>query len=320
MMYVDPDGELAWFIPILIGAAIGAGTNVATNWDAITQNGFNFGKFLSYAGVGAVSGGVGAISGPFAPLAWAASGAISGAGNAAISGGNVFQGLWMGATTGLVGGKIGQSIAPHIGKVLNHVTVNGTSLSSIPVLNGAIGGGLGGAAVGGAIGFGVGYAQTKTLDGALKGAGEGALSGLKTGAIAGAASASATALAKWENPFTGNPIGSKVDGLSMVEHQRVKASMDYRNKLIDASEASKSVFEGGAAIETRKDGNVKISFENMGNGKYKVRVTHFDAIGNIKGIYNTINTPVKLNLPNLPSYQIDKGQPFNNHYLNGLYK
>ncbi len=67
MMYVDPDGELAWFIPIIIGAAIGAGSYTASvafslggfdNWDW-----FNF-AFSTWAGAigGGMSSGIGSAA------------------------------------------------------------------------------------------------------------------------------------------------------------------------------------------------------------------------------------------------------------------
>lgn len=56
-MHIDPDGRILPVI-IAIGAVIGAGVNVARNWDAIAQGGsISWGKALAFAGVGALEGG-----------------------------------------------------------------------------------------------------------------------------------------------------------------------------------------------------------------------------------------------------------------------
>ena len=54
--HIDPDGR---FIPVIIaiGAVIGAGVNVARNWDAINKGGqVNWGKALAFAAVGGFEG------------------------------------------------------------------------------------------------------------------------------------------------------------------------------------------------------------------------------------------------------------------------
>jgi len=60
ILYNDPDGD---WIHIAVGAVIGAGINVATHWDDITSDGFNWGEFGKAAGIGAVAGGITAATG-----------------------------------------------------------------------------------------------------------------------------------------------------------------------------------------------------------------------------------------------------------------
>ncbi|TAF72005.1 MAG: RHS repeat-associated core domain-containing protein [Bacteroidetes bacterium] len=79
LKYIDPSGEIAWFVPILIGAGLAIASNViqqgiASNW---TFKNFNWGSLLADALVGAV---LGAVSGGMANanvLAAASGNAIS---------------------------------------------------------------------------------------------------------------------------------------------------------------------------------------------------------------------------------------------------
>jgi len=115
VMMVDPDGELAWFIPIIAGAIINTALNaknINNVWDA-----------LGYAAVGAAAGaigggvgmhvGAGLKTGGF--LAGAISGASDGAsggfasgfGNTAVGGGSLTQSLKAGALGAGIGGLSG---------------------------------------------------------------------------------------------------------------------------------------------------------------------------------------------------------------------
>jgi RHS repeat-associated protein len=202
ILMVDRDGRLAWFIPIIIGAAIGAGSNVASNWDAITAGGsIDWGKLGSFAGVGAVSGAVGAASafaGPFAPLLWSASGSISGGGNALLRGESFLSGAGLGAASGLVGGAAGS----WAGNTIGSVVINGMNISS-PALQGAIGGAIGGL-FGGGVAGGVGAALTGGNIG--EGIWNGAKSGAFTGSVTGTIASVSTALIQGKNPFIGNKV------------------------------------------------------------------------------------------------------------------
>jgi RHS repeat-associated protein len=102
---VDPDGQLAWFVPIIIGAALNVGSQ------AIAGNIDNFWDGLGFAAVGGLAGYLGGIS-PAGILPGAGFGAASGATigtlNAAISGDNIGQSaLWGGITGGVLGGVSG---------------------------------------------------------------------------------------------------------------------------------------------------------------------------------------------------------------------
>ena len=129
MMYIDKDGRLAWFIPVIIGAFIGGVANVAVHWNDLG----GFWGALGYFGAGAVVGAVaglaatgvaGVVGGAFAVQAGfgygftvgftsgAVGGFIGGAGNAWINGASFSDGLKAGAagagvgalTGGLIGG------------------------------------------------------------------------------------------------------------------------------------------------------------------------------------------------------------------------
>ena len=54
LVYVDPDGEIAWFVPIIIGAAIFGTGNLTAH--AIKGDVNSFGDGLKYFGQGAIAG------------------------------------------------------------------------------------------------------------------------------------------------------------------------------------------------------------------------------------------------------------------------
>lgn len=63
MMGTDPNGE--WFvIDDLVVSLVAGISNVISNWDHITEHGFDLGKFGQYFGAGAVGGEVGLYAGP----------------------------------------------------------------------------------------------------------------------------------------------------------------------------------------------------------------------------------------------------------------
>jgi RHS repeat-associated protein len=202
LMGVDRDGRL-WHI--LIGAVIGAGINIYSNWDAIqsADGSINWGKFGAFASVGALAGGVGAATGGWGvPL----SGAISGGGNAWIRGENILLGAGIGGASAFVGGQLANKIAPSISSFLGNLSINGTQLSSIPVLHNGLTSGLVGSASGGIIGGGLGGTMSWFNGGSFsEGFSEGFRGGLKTGAISGTIAGTASTIGNYlregKNPF-----------------------------------------------------------------------------------------------------------------------
>ena len=63
--YVDPDGDLVWFVPV-IAAAVGGGLNVWKNWDHVQAGGLGAG--LKAFGVGAAAGVAAVYAAPAAAV------------------------------------------------------------------------------------------------------------------------------------------------------------------------------------------------------------------------------------------------------------
>ena len=91
-MMVDPDGELAWFVPIIVGAVVNTMVQgVAGNLD-------NFGDLALSLGIGALAGAAGVGAGQL----------VSGAlGASSTLGGSVINGALTGAAGGFAGGFVG---------------------------------------------------------------------------------------------------------------------------------------------------------------------------------------------------------------------
>ena len=137
LVYVDEDGEFAWFI---VAAAIGAVVNVATHWDEIRSSGNPWLAGLGYAAVGGAAGAVGMVTGGAAlGLATGISGGVVGGMLAGAAGGAAGGFLLGYGNTGLAGGDAGDMFRAG--------------------LNGAVSGALGGAAFGGLTGGVSSYLQ-----------------------------------------------------------------------------------------------------------------------------------------------------------------
>ena len=78
MMYVDPDGEVAWLIPILMGGIMNLGANI--------DNVGNFWDGLKYFGIGAAVGAASGVAGTYVSSLTSAMGAIPGAAVGALGG------------------------------------------------------------------------------------------------------------------------------------------------------------------------------------------------------------------------------------------
>jgi len=205
VIYIDPDGEFPWlFVAALV---LGAGTNVASNWDAITQNGFNWGKFVASAVVGAGSSALDFLG----PLGWAGGGFLSGFGNTLIQDGDFGDAIKFGITgsvTGTVSGYAGRFVDQNLASPL----INGLSIES-PVVKGLVGGAVGGLVIGGTMGvvFGEGDLGDRFKDGAISGA--------LLGGVTGTISAGLAAHEAGYDPFTGNPYnsGTKYSGYQGID-------------------------------------------------------------------------------------------------------
>ena len=196
VMMTDPDGEILPLIAVvaIVGGVINLGTNIAQG----NLSGYGFWETI---GRGAVSFGAGAASGALSlsgPMGWAAGGAIVGGANAGLGGGDIINGLVMGAATGLAGGAFGRALGPGLGRLAD-------GLADSPALNGAISGALGG----GLVGFGLGGISSLASGGDFwDGAWQGGAMGLLTGAIGGGAAAAKQAHDLGFNPWTGARMNS----------------------------------------------------------------------------------------------------------------
>ncbi|MDW3196362.1 MAG: RHS repeat-associated core domain-containing protein [Cytophagales bacterium] len=150
VMMVDPDGEIAWFVPIIIGAAVNVGIN------AYEGNINNFWDGLGYAAVGAAAGALG--GGLSAGVSSALGGTGFGAGfSAAFSG-----------SAGLAG--------------------SGLTAATTSFFSGAAIGGIAGVGSGFVTGLGNGLVGGENIEEALRsGLREGAIGGLSRGLIGGVA-------------------------------------------------------------------------------------------------------------------------------------
>ncbi|MBB3571119.1 hypothetical protein [Rhizobium sp. BK491] len=95
--YQDRDGRFAWFVPIIVGAILGA-TAAAANHSNILQGALTGAIGGAFYWVGAELGG--------GPLAYAFAGGLSGFTNAALFGGDVPQATVGGAIVGVVSAEI----------------------------------------------------------------------------------------------------------------------------------------------------------------------------------------------------------------------
>ncbi len=134
LVFTDPDGELAWFVPVIIGAAIGgfSGYKIgkahgASGWNMAGYifGGAVIGGVAGYAGAAVYTASTGLIAGAggFAAgfnagmLSGMVAGAINGAGMAMLSGGNfsnvmasMTMGAWFGGVVGGIAGGITEGI------------------------------------------------------------------------------------------------------------------------------------------------------------------------------------------------------------------
>lgn len=132
--YVDPDGELAWFVPVIIGAAIGGFSGYMIG-DAAGAKGWDMAGYIAGGAlIGGLSGGAAAgisAAGGGAMLAGAGAGAVGGAGFSGLStgwdGNAILTGAVNGAIAGFVGGGVGSAIGGGWGALAGGASANLTS-------------------------------------------------------------------------------------------------------------------------------------------------------------------------------------------------
>lgn len=197
--HMDPDGRL-FGIDDLIAGVVGGILNVAFNAGNVN----NLGQALGYLGTGFISGVVATHPEFGGPLL---AGAILGAGNTAIQGGNLGQialGGAVGAATSWAGGTLNSSIAPLVSKMAQNV--------GSPIIRNSIQQAIGGAITGGAIG-GFFKGTMNSLNGGnfLEGFGEGLAQGVTAGVVGGVVGGVFKgvneAKALGVNPYTGKMYG-----------------------------------------------------------------------------------------------------------------
>ena len=118
LVYVDPDGEIAWFVPIIIGDVIG-GTSGAIIGHSKGAKGLDMvGYIAGGALIGGLSGGAASGVSALGGAAWwagAAAGAVAGAGFNGLATGWDGNAMLKGAAIGAIAGFVGGSIATTIG-------------------------------------------------------------------------------------------------------------------------------------------------------------------------------------------------------------
>ena len=236
MKFIDPSGEMPWFLPV-IGAFIGGIGNVIENWDVIDGFWQGFAAFSVGAGAGAATvatGGSGASVWAVGGVA-AAGSAVTGATNSVISQtGHNFHGInnvnWKGvgisATVGGVAGFAGG--AAGYGAVNMDLLVN---IFSSPVLRSAIVSPLAAGAGHVAGGTTANLFMGQSLDDAFTNSFGGIGSSLAIGGAIGIASTIGVSYASGINPWNGNPL----NGLTLTakdlhiesEVQRIKDGIEY---------------------------------------------------------------------------------------------
>lgn len=192
----DPDGRLFGIddvTAIVIGAVVNLGMNIAQG--NFSSNPLKaIGQGLGYALAGAAAGELATLG----PAGWAASGALLGASNAAISGqgleASIQQGM-VGTLSGLVGGVVGARALSGFTATINGITS--------PIINGLVKGAVGGAAGGFAGGTVATLATGGTFEQALSSGANGFISGMFIGSFTGAAAAGSKAYNDGLNPFSG---------------------------------------------------------------------------------------------------------------------
>jgi len=222
LRYTDPTGN--WLgVDDLVAGLIGGVVNLGVN---IFNGNLAGMDFWDAVGTGAAAFGAGAAAGTlslYGPVGWAAGGAILGATNAWVAGGDGNQILTSGLSgvfSGLAGGAAGQWAASGISGVM----INSWNVTS-PVVKGLVAGAAGGAAGGYAGGYVGNYLLTGDATAANEAALSGMLSGAAFGAGIGAGAAYLQATKNNINPWNGRPNKSVVIGEGMEKRVKPAAGL-----------------------------------------------------------------------------------------------
>ena len=232
LVYVDENGELAWFVPIITGF-IGGVSNLLANLKNIEGVWDGLSTFMVGFGAGAlavVSGGssIGAAIG-----VGAAAGAVTSFNNEIVaqtgadftSEGDInWDNVWMSTVSGIVAGAASGAVGSWVSSA--NITVNGISS---PLLNSAVtstmSAGAGHIVGGTSYNMLSGQGFSEALQNSLYGVGKSML----MGGVIGMGTTTATCLATGINPLTGVNITSKDLNLDLSV-QRIQNKESYPHK------------------------------------------------------------------------------------------
>ena len=196
VMYIDKDGEVAWFI---IAAAIGGVVNVALNVANGNLSGYGFWETVGRGAVAFLGGAAQGAAACFGPGWMAVGGAAVGGVNSSLAGGDFLAGAVTGCIASAVGNAVGQWASQGAS-----VLINGFNFVSSPVLKGFLAGATAGAAAGYASGFvGAGMTNNWDLPAAHQSGLNGAWTGGAVGGVSGSFAAYRDATKHDINPWTG---------------------------------------------------------------------------------------------------------------------
>jgi hypothetical protein len=214
LIYTDPDGEIVWFIPVIIGIVAGA-ANVAANWNNIDGFWQGFTSFAVGAGAGVAACFTGGQSFWVVAGVGAGGGALTGATNNVIAqtdknfaGFNNVDWGQVGISTavGGVSGFAGASAGFAASKI--PISINGTTVTS-PLLKSAIvspiAAGAGHVAGGTIANLFAGQNFGDAFSNSFKGIGQ----SMAIGGAIGVGTTTAVSLASGINPINGNKITHK---------------------------------------------------------------------------------------------------------------
>ena len=288
LSFVDPDGEIVWFIPVIVGIIAGA-ANVAANWDNID----GFWQGVAAFGVGAGAGVAACFTG--GQSFWVVAGVAAGGGaltagtnNVIAQTGKNFEGFnqvdWgqvgkssaIGGVAGFAGGSAGYwaSNASFLVNGVSSPLARSAIVSPIASAAGHVAGGTTANLIAG-----------QNLGDAFANSFQGIGQSVVIGTTIGLATTTAVSLASGVNPFTGNALNNT----SSHAQQRTVERNVSQSDINDALKNPLKVTE----VQYRENGP---SVKYIGNN---VTVVVNPETGNIITVYPTstqrVNSLLKLN-------------------------